>query len=75
MGRIPKSMVSAQAGFSVGTSITVMVFEGMEPATTYLPSGVTYVLCTAPFTGMLLTFSCAVVSMTSTAPGATLMPT
>src|ERR1700691_864632 len=75
MGRIPWSIVRDQTGSSVFWSITVIVFDAMEPLTTYLPSGVTYVLWTAPFTGMLLTFSSEVVSTTSTAPGATAMET
>src|SRR5580658_8021679 len=75
MGRMPWSITSDQTGSSVFWSITVIVFDAMEPLTTHFPSGVTYVLWTAPFTGIVLTRSMEVVSMTSTEPGALAMDT
>jgi hypothetical protein len=75
MGRTPRSNANSQEGWRVSSSITVRILFATDPATTYLPSGVTYVLCTAPFTGMLLMFFIVAVSITSTAPGATAMPT
>ena len=50
--------------------MTLIVLVGIDPATAYLPSGVTYTLWIAPFTGMLFTLVSKAVSITSTAPGA-----
>ena len=63
-------MSSVHAGCSVCASITLIVLPCIEPATTYLPSGVTYALWMLPFVGMVLTFFSDAVSITSTPPGA-----
>src|ERR1051325_3161286 len=42
IGRTPRSISSVHAGSSVFASITLTDFPAIEPATTYLPSGVTY---------------------------------
>jgi hypothetical protein len=68
-------MSRVHAGVSVCASITFTDFPAIEPATTYLPSGVTYALWMAPFVGTVLTFFCDAVSMTSTPPGAWAIPT
>ena len=44
IGRTPRSISSVQAGCSVAASNTFTVLPAIEPATTYLPSGVTYAL-------------------------------
>ena len=38
---------------SVAASIAVTIFPSIEPPTANFPSGVTYTLCTSPFTGMV----------------------
>src|SRR5215217_1263360 len=42
IGRTPRSMSTVHAGSSVFASITLIDLPAIEPATTYLPSGVTY---------------------------------
>src|SRR5262245_13563670 len=44
MGRTPRSMSTVHTGSKVWVSATFTLFPAMEPATTYLPSGVTYAL-------------------------------
>src|SRR5690348_15091564 len=44
IGRIPRSISRDHSGVSVVAEMTVIVLDGIEPATTHLPSGVTYVL-------------------------------
>ncbi len=44
IGRMPRSISSVHAGCSVAASNTLIVLPAIEPATTYLPSGVTYAL-------------------------------
>ena len=73
-GRTP-SLKSVHTVSSVVRSITVISLPAMEPATRYLPSGVTYTLWMPPLVGMLFTRSSDAVSMTSTAPGDDTMPT
>jgi hypothetical protein len=54
IGRTPRSITTVHAGSSVLVSITFTDFPWMEPATTYLPSGVTYALWMLPFVGTVL---------------------
>src|ERR1051326_8176514 len=75
MGRMPALMVSVQATVLLDVSITLMVLVGIDPATANLPSGVTYTLWIAPFTAMLFTLPSEVVSIRSTAPGASAIAT
>ena len=68
-------MSSTHTGSQVFSSNTLTVLPAMEPATTYLPSGVTYALWMVPLVGIVFTFFIATVSMTSTPPGAWMIPT
>ena len=68
-------MSSTHAGSPVLSSNTLTVLPTMDPATTYLPSGVTYALWMVPFVSIVFTFFIATVSITSTPPGAWMMPT
>ncbi len=56
-------------------SMTVATLPPVEPATTYLLSGVMNVLCTPRSTRMNFTFSSDTVSMTSTPPSGPWMAT
>ena len=53
IGLTPRSKSMTHAVCSVWASMIVAFLPAMLPATTYRPSGVTYVLWTAPLTGML----------------------
>src|SRR5258706_2879531 len=75
IGRTPRSSSSVQAGDSVAVSMTLTLLPTIEPATTYLPSGVTYGLWMGPLVGIVFTLVIVAVSMTSTPPGAWMMPT
>ena len=75
IGRTPRSISSVHAGSSVFVSMTFIVFPWMEPATTYLPSGVTYALWMLPLVGMVFTLLSESVSTTSTPPGCSMIPT
>ena len=75
IGRTPSSSWSCQAIFSVARSITVSTLLRIEPVITYLLSGVTYTLCRRPFTGIVLATLSSAVSITSSAPGSSAMPT
>src|SRR5215470_9576097 len=44
IGRIPSSISRDHSGVSVFAEITVIVLDAIDPETTHLPSGVTYVL-------------------------------
>src|SRR4026208_2385892 len=55
IGRTPRSKSSVHGGPSVLGRTTVTLFPRMEPATTYLPSGVTYALWIGPFVGIVFT--------------------
>ncbi len=55
--------------------MTLTLLPTIEPATTYLPSGVTYGLWMGPLVGIVFTLVIVAVSMTSTPPGAWMMPT
>src|SRR5437773_5465273 len=69
IGRISSPSLTAQAGasFSVSRTLTYPFFEA-SPATTFLPSGVTYRLWTGPSVRMLLILVREAVSMTSATP-------
>jgi hypothetical protein len=44
IGRIPRSIARDHSGVSVFAEITVIVLDAIDPETTHLPSGVTYVI-------------------------------
>src|SRR4051812_32602928 len=75
IGRTPRPMSSVHAGDSVAVSNTLTVLPAIDPATTYLPSGVTYGLWMLPVVASVLRLVIDTVSMTSTPPGAWMMPT
>src|SRR5438105_4163965 len=51
IGRTPRASCRYHAGSSVCVSITLTVLPTIDPATTYLPSGVTYGLWMLPLVG------------------------
>ena len=67
-GRTPPSKWNAKTGRSSSVSITVALEPPMEPATTYLLSGVMNVLWTPRRMRMNETCSSSTVSMASTPP-------
>ena len=75
IGRIPASILMVRTIRSVAASTMEIVLLAIDPATANLPSGVTYTLCTSPATGTVAMRFSEDVSMTSSAPGASRMPT
>src|ERR1700674_4253083 len=73
IGEGPRLIVSVQATSLVRVSITNIAFAGglaalTAPATTYLPSGVTFRSWMPPLIGMVLAFVSEIVSITSSPP-------